>query len=43
VTWLFLAGVGSSSSKKKGLRFKTTGLSKFKYESYPASKKLDDV
>lgn len=35
VTWLFRAGVGSSSSKKKGLRLRTTGLSKLRYESYP--------
>lgn len=35
VTWLFRAGVGSSSRRKKGLRFKTTGLSKFRKESYP--------
>jgi hypothetical protein len=35
VTWLFLAGVGSSSRRKNGLRLRTTGLSKFKYESYP--------
>jgi hypothetical protein len=37
VTWLFLAGVGSSSRRKNGLRFRTTGLSKFKYESYPVN------
>ena len=37
VTWLFLAGVGSSSRRKNGLRFKTTGLSKFRYESYPST------
>lgn len=37
VTWLFLAGVGSSSSKKNGLRLSTTGLSKLRYESYPES------
>ena len=27
VTWLLRAGVGSSSRRKKGLRFRTTGLS----------------
>lgn len=26
VTWLFLAGVGSSSKRKKGFRFKTTAI-----------------
>ncbi len=37
VTWLFLAGVGSSCSKKKGFKLRTTGLSKFRYESYPGN------
>ena len=36
VTWLFRAGVGSSSRRKNGLRFRTTGLSKLRYESYPS-------
>ena len=35
VTWLFRAGVGSSSRRKKGLRFRTTELSKLRNESYP--------
>lgn len=35
VTWLLRAGVGSSSSRKNGFRLSTTGLSKFRYESYP--------
>lgn len=30
VTWSFLAGVGSSSRRKKGFRFRTTGLSKLR-------------
>jgi hypothetical protein len=34
-TWLLRAGVGSSSRRKKGLRLRTTGLSKLRYESYP--------
>lgn len=41
VTWLLRAGVGSSSRRKKGFRFNTTGLSKLRYESYP-SQKLDN-
>src|SRR4051794_11905433 len=34
VTWLLRAGVGSSASKKKGFKLRTTGLSKLRYESY---------
>ena len=37
VTWLFRAGVGSSSRRKKGFKLRTTGLSKLRYESYPVT------